>query len=201
MEVAHVPMLSSLAKNDGRETNEMVPDGCRRFRALSDDQLMEKSGRIIDVIVNWAGYVDSMTRATQLDPATQVKAIAQTLDPAMQKCRFCHEMVEERRRKQSVIQFSTSIQKKTMEEATRVCRKEVLKGAVSVAQFVLTREGRCRQSPKKLSSKKTYVVLNLQRDAVDPEGLLYSCDIDSLIWITKEPKFLGSLAIYTWPTI
>jgi hypothetical protein len=386
------PCCHPLRKMIAEKTNEMVADGCRKFRALSDAQLVAKSGGNIHVIDTWAEYIDSMTRAAQLDPAIHVKAVARTLNPAMQKCRFCQGMVEERRRKQSTIQFSTSIEKK-MKEATRVRRKEVLKGAVSVAQYVLTEEAAEQTDPKgaefrkdsedtsaknaiarhnpgrggqgafvvdwtearigrfsrpkkgpelpvvpslqkrqhdfisdfdeyyngptlevldpipdtimhhdaslvylanrimtnpwtqfsddlgyrllptffqnfhlgdpilfeqhmcpvglkdvpksitdyhpKASGRegetvrvtdevcmgagellnqadregedmvlltgktqeKKYVVLDLQRDAVDPEGLLYSCDIDSLIWITKEPKFLGSVAVYAWPMI
>jgi hypothetical protein len=46
-----------------------------------------------------------------------------------------------------------------------------------------------------------YILLDLQRDAVQPENILYSCDIDSLIWITQTPKFMGGFGIYASPRI
>jgi hypothetical protein len=46
-----------------------------------------------------------------------------------------------------------------------------------------------------------YILLDLQRDAVQPQNLLYSCDIDSMIWITRTPKFIGPFGIYASPVI
>ena len=46
-----------------------------------------------------------------------------------------------------------------------------------------------------------YILLDLQRDAVQPNNLLYSCDIDSIIWITQTPKFVGPFGIYASPVI
>ena len=46
-----------------------------------------------------------------------------------------------------------------------------------------------------------HVLLDLQRDAVKPKTLLYSCDIDSLIWITQTPRILGPFGIYASPLI
>jgi hypothetical protein len=41
-----------------------------------------------------------------------------------------------------------------------------------------------------------YILLDLQRDAVKPKNILYSCDIDSLIWVTQTPKFIGPFGVY-----
>lgn len=46
-----------------------------------------------------------------------------------------------------------------------------------------------------------YILLDLQRDAVRPDKLLYSCDIDSVIWITQRPKFIGPFGVYGCPVI
>ena len=46
-----------------------------------------------------------------------------------------------------------------------------------------------------------YILLDLQQDAVQPDELLYSCDIDSLIWITQTPKFIGPFGLYANPVI
>lgn len=46
-----------------------------------------------------------------------------------------------------------------------------------------------------------YITLDLQRDKVNPEEIVYSCDIDSMIWITQRPKFVGPLGIYASPMI
>jgi hypothetical protein len=49
--------------------------------------------------------------------------------------------------------------------------------------------------------KDQYILLDLQKDAVRPENLMYSCDIDSLIWITRTPTFIGPFGIYAAPVI
>jgi hypothetical protein len=41
-----------------------------------------------------------------------------------------------------------------------------------------------------------YILLDLQRDAVKPKNILYSCDIDSLIWVTQTLKFIGPFGVY-----
>jgi len=46
-----------------------------------------------------------------------------------------------------------------------------------------------------------YILLDLQKDAIDPQNILYSCDIDSIIWITQTPKFNGPFGIYASPVI
>ena len=46
-----------------------------------------------------------------------------------------------------------------------------------------------------------YVMLDLQRDSVEVAEIVYSCDIDSLIWITRNPKFIGPLGVYSSPMI
>jgi hypothetical protein len=46
-----------------------------------------------------------------------------------------------------------------------------------------------------------YVCVDLLRDSVEPDDLEFSCDIDSLIWITQRPKFKGPVGIYSLPII
>jgi hypothetical protein len=46
-----------------------------------------------------------------------------------------------------------------------------------------------------------YIYLDLQRDAVVPQRILHSYDIDSLIWITTYPRFHQAVSIYTMPHI
>ena len=46
-----------------------------------------------------------------------------------------------------------------------------------------------------------YIVLDLERDKVEPGEIIYSCDIDSLIWITQKPKFIGPVGVYASPMI
>jgi hypothetical protein len=46
-----------------------------------------------------------------------------------------------------------------------------------------------------------FMVVDLEIDRVDPEEIIYSCDIDSLIWITRNPKFIGPVGVYAWPMI
>jgi hypothetical protein len=46
-----------------------------------------------------------------------------------------------------------------------------------------------------------YIVLDLQRDKVEPSEIAYSCDIDSIIWITQSPKFYGPVGVHASPMI
>jgi hypothetical protein len=46
-----------------------------------------------------------------------------------------------------------------------------------------------------------YVSVDLLKDSVEPDNLEFSCDIDSLIWITQSPKFKGYVGIYSLPVI
>jgi len=46
-----------------------------------------------------------------------------------------------------------------------------------------------------------YIVLDLQRDEIKPQEIVYSCDIDSLIWVTRRPKFYGPFGVYISPMI
>lgn len=46
-----------------------------------------------------------------------------------------------------------------------------------------------------------FVVLDLQQDRVRPASLTYSCDIDSLIWITRTPRFTAPCSISSGPKI
>ena len=46
-----------------------------------------------------------------------------------------------------------------------------------------------------------YVCIDLLQDHVEPNDLDFSCDIDSLIWITHKPKFKGPVEIYSIPVI
>jgi hypothetical protein len=45
-----------------------------------------------------------------------------------------------------------------------------------------------------------YICVDLLRDHVEP-GLDLSCDIDSIIWIMKTPKFKGPVAVYSIPVV
>lgn len=49
--------------------------------------------------------------------------------------------------------------------------------------------------------KDKYTLLDLQKDTVQPNNLLYSCEIDSIIWITQTPRFVGLFGIYASPII
>jgi len=51
------------------------------------------------------------------------------------------------------------------------------------------------------TKEKKYVCVDLLRDHVEPEVLEFSCDIDSLIWITQNLKFRSPVAIYSAPVI
>ena len=46
-----------------------------------------------------------------------------------------------------------------------------------------------------------YVCVDLLLDAVQPDGLALSCDIDSIIWTTKNPRFMGAVDVYSIPVI
>jgi hypothetical protein len=46
-----------------------------------------------------------------------------------------------------------------------------------------------------------YICMDLLRDAVKPDELAFSCDIDSIIWTTQEPQFNGSIDVYSMPVI
>lgn len=48
-----------------------------------------------------------------------------------------------------------------------------------------------------------YIVVDLLKDRVDPDPdrINYSCDIDSLIWVTHDPRFIGAIGVYTAPMI
>jgi len=48
---------------------------------------------------------------------------------------------------------------------------------------------------------RAYVYLDLEKDRVDPQHIYKACDIDSLIWITRKPKFNGCIGIYEMPVI
>ena len=49
--------------------------------------------------------------------------------------------------------------------------------------------------------KGDYICVDLLMDHVEPRHLDFSCDLDSLIWITRSPKFTGPVAIYSLPVI
>ena len=51
------------------------------------------------------------------------------------------------------------------------------------------------------TKEKKYVCVDLLRDHVEPDILEFSCDIDSLIWITQMLKFQSPVAIYSAPVI
>jgi len=46
-----------------------------------------------------------------------------------------------------------------------------------------------------------YICLDLQRDAVTPQHIIHSYDIDSLIWVTINPQFRQAVNVYTMPYI
>ncbi|KIM37238.1 hypothetical protein M413DRAFT_13424 [Hebeloma cylindrosporum] len=49
----------------------------------------------------------------------------------------------------------------------------------------------------------SYIYVDLEVDSVplEPKDLTKACDIDSLIWITRDPRFIGSIGIYDMPVI
>jgi len=47
----------------------------------------------------------------------------------------------------------------------------------------------------------SYVCVDMLQDHVEPDDLDFSCDVDSLIWITQKPKFKGPVDIYSLPII
>jgi len=47
----------------------------------------------------------------------------------------------------------------------------------------------------------SYIYLDLERDRVIPQHISKACDIDSLIWITRKPRFIGSIGVYEMPVI
>jgi len=46
-----------------------------------------------------------------------------------------------------------------------------------------------------------YVCVDLLQDVIQPEELAFSCDIDSVIWTTQEPRFNAPIDIYAMPVI
>jgi hypothetical protein len=52
-----------------------------------------------------------------------------------------------------------------------------------------------------LTSEGLHVRLDLGRDAVKPEEIVVSWDIDSLVWVTREPEFKHAINIFTLPQI
>jgi hypothetical protein len=51
------------------------------------------------------------------------------------------------------------------------------------------------------ATDESYIYLDLERDRIIPQGLSKACDIDSLVWITRKPRFIGSIGIYEMPVI
>jgi len=51
------------------------------------------------------------------------------------------------------------------------------------------------------SGGQSFIYLDLERDRVIPQRVFTACDIDSLIWITRNPRFVGSVGIYQMPVI
>jgi len=47
----------------------------------------------------------------------------------------------------------------------------------------------------------SYIYLDLEKDRIEPQHVYKACDIDSLIWITRKPKFNGSIGVYELPII
>src|ERR1700722_1983950 len=47
----------------------------------------------------------------------------------------------------------------------------------------------------------TYIHLDLRCDAVEPEAITTTCDIDSLVWVTQKPRFSNAINIYSSPQI
>jgi hypothetical protein len=46
-----------------------------------------------------------------------------------------------------------------------------------------------------------YIQLDLRRDAVIPQSICHSYDIDSLIWVSTYPRFRHAVSVYTMPLI
>jgi hypothetical protein len=46
-----------------------------------------------------------------------------------------------------------------------------------------------------------FVQVDLQQDAITPQEIIHSFDVDSFIWVTPFPKFINSVDIYTMPLI
>ena len=46
-----------------------------------------------------------------------------------------------------------------------------------------------------------YIRLDLQRDAITPQNIQHSYDIDSLIWVSVEPRFDHAVNVFTMPHI
>lgn len=44
-----------------------------------------------------------------------------------------------------------------------------------------------------------FINVNLQEDSVTPEKIVYAVDIDSVIWITRKPRFSLAVELYTLP--
>jgi hypothetical protein len=44
-----------------------------------------------------------------------------------------------------------------------------------------------------------FINVDLQQDAVTPEKIIYAIDIDSVIWITRKPRFTLAVELYTSP--
>lgn len=52
-----------------------------------------------------------------------------------------------------------------------------------------------------MTPEDCYIYLDLERDRVIPSRLSKACDIDSFIWVTREPRFIGNVGIYEMPVI
>ncbi|KIM49948.1 hypothetical protein M413DRAFT_6757 [Hebeloma cylindrosporum] len=61
--------------------------------------------------------------------------------------------------------------------------------------------GRKTESCTADNTAASFIHLDLERDRVKPDRLFKACDIDSLIWITRTPRFNGSFGLYRTPQI
>ncbi len=51
------------------------------------------------------------------------------------------------------------------------------------------------------TSDKKYICVDLLKDAIKPQNLVLSCDLDSIIWITNRPRFQSPIGILCTPQL
>ena len=126
-----LPCCHVLRKTMAQTINDLIVDGFEKFDSLGEDRIREISGDETDYN-NWVGLMDTLRRALEVDPASEVKAVVEDIDKAMMNCRHCQDMLEEIEERECPV----FLRKKGLEEVKNDRVRKLLKGAKSLAALV-----------------------------------------------------------------
>lgn len=132
-----LPCCHPLRKRVAERVNELIWVGYENFQLLGIEQIQDIDITQFDT---WTGVMDTLRVIFEEDPTSELKKVLQDLDKAMQKCQHCHAMLEEIQHCRAATVCPVPIRTKTMQEAAKGRRQELLKNAKSMTALVMGTE-------------------------------------------------------------